>query len=268
MVNREGIPPSSFTNFGFSIPSDHLINNNSKKENEELLDKKKRILTELAAIENGFNLFDFLNPARDQLQSSSCDVPCSIELLHFPKVKKKEINRVQSSKQLSELILKIANNPNKEPYTPRLFKPKCHEIIKHSNLFYANLNAIHEARTGFLTSFCLLPNKTQPEKINVLPQVEKVEEDTLNNKRIHPFFPDVKGIQPLLGLMKQQLGEFPSFIKNPPSDDECLESVWTLKDDVIHNHLLEICGSSSDDDFDPDDIFNPNKKNFPNYIKN
>ena len=36
------------------------------------------------------------------------------------------------------------------------------------------------------------------------------------------------------------------------NDEECEENLWLMKESEIPDHLEKICGSSSDDDFDPD----------------
>jgi len=249
-------------NLGFQIPTSEMVEKPIREENYELNDKKRRLLTELAAIETGFSLFEFMNPARDLLQSSASDMACSVELLSNPKTNFAEINHIAASQQLANIIMEIAENPSSESYTPPSRTPKCVDIVRHSKSFFAQLKSTREARTSFLSSFCMIPQRSKLDKSRPQPIPEKINEDDLgNSKRVHPFFPDIKGVQPFLGAMKKQLGEFPNFIKNPPSDDECDESSWLMKDDSLHNHLLEICGSSSDDDFDPDANFVPNRTN-------
>ena len=245
------------SSLGFQIPSTQSIVQHPKEENAILIEKKRRILTELAALENNVSLFDYLDPARDNLLSSVTDVPCSVELLEAPSIERKYVNTIEASNALSDLIMEIASNPTRDPYEKQRPTPICNSIVKHANGFFAQLEASREARSGLLTAFCIIPHKVKDEPTAKTvdappppPQESKPEDDA--TKRVHPFFPDVVGTKPLQGLMKKQLGEFPNFVKDPPTDEECEENLWMMDKNAIKEHLMKICGSSSDDDFDPD----------------
>ena len=240
---------------GFTIPPRQAIIKKPKDENNILIDRKARLLTELAALENNISLFDYLNPARNHLQSSVTDVPCAVELLQAPKVSRTNINPVEASNALADLIMNIGQNPTKEPYNRPRPTPICNDIVKHANGFFAQLQASREARAGLLTAFCIIPLKPKEDQQNKStepPAATEIKQEDETTKRVHPFFPDVVGTQPLQGLMKKQLGEFPNFVKDPPTEEECEENLWLMPDNAIHEHLMKICGSSSDDEFDPD----------------
>ena len=241
---------------GFTIPPKQAIVKGPREENAMLIEKKGRLLTELAALESNISLFDYLNPERNNLQSSVTDVPCAVEMLEAPTIKNINLNTIDATNALADLIVSIGENPSKEPYNRPRPTPICNDIVKHANGFFAQLQSSHEARAGLLTAFCVIPIKPkddQQAKAAEPPAASdaKHEEEELT-KRVHPFFPDVVGTKPLLGLMKKQLGEFPNFVKDPPNDEECEENLWLMKESEIPDHLEKICGSSSDDDFDPD----------------
>lgn len=238
---------------GFQIPPAQVITAQPKQENLQLLEKKRRILTELAALENDFSYFDYLDPTRNILPVSATHVPCSVEPLAAPKIDKKYIDHIEASKAMADLIIDIASNPSPLPYIGSRTPPIFNDIVKHANGFFAQYEASREQRAGLLTAFCIIPRKVKMEQAPKPSELQEkpVEEDT--SKRVHPFFPDVRDVKPLLGLIKEQLGEFPNFIKDPPTDAECEENRWLMGDKEIHDHLFKICGSSSDDDFDPDE---------------
>ncbi|EAX97749.1 hypothetical protein TVAG_080090 [Trichomonas vaginalis G3] len=238
---------------GFQIPTSQLITEQPKQENLQLIERKRRLLTELAALEMGFSYFDYLDPSRNSLPSSATDVPCSVELLSAPKIERKYLDNIASSKALADLITDIAHNPSPLPYIGSRTSPICNDIVKHANGFFAQYEASREQRAGILTAFCIIPRKTKQETTTKTSELQEkpMEEDP--SKRVHPFFPDVRDVKPLLGLIKEQLGEFPNFIKDPPTDAECEENLWVMGENEIHDHLFKICGSSSDDDFDPDE---------------
>jgi hypothetical protein len=112
------------------------------------------------------------------------------------------------------------------------------------------MDQLLEQRAPLKTAFAVIPQKDPQVKQERAESVN--EDDRASSKRVHPFFPDVAGLRPLLGIMKEQLGEFPNFVKNPPDDAECEELRLEAPPDWHKKHILEICGSSSDDDFDPD----------------
>jgi hypothetical protein len=236
---------------GFTFPPPAVIIQGPTQENEKLLDRKARILTELAAIEQGISLFDFLDPARDQLQSSVTDVPCQVKLLSGARDRPNEpLNIHSTSTALGDIILQIGKNPSRMPVECPRGPPTCDAIVNHAKIFFAQLRQIHNSRAGLATAFGVLPHAAAHPK-QPLADV-KTEDEPQSAKRVHPFFPDVQGLGPLLGHMKEQLGEFPNFVRNPPDDAECEELRLAAEPDCLRKHLLEICGSSSDDEFDPD----------------
>ena len=244
-------------NVGFSFPSTNQILSMPIQENEKLADKKQRILTELAAIENGISLFDWLNPERNNLQTSVTDVPCSVELLSVDRtLKRRHVDVDSASNALSEIIEDIGTHPTPMPY--KISRPDltCDAIVNHAKVFFAQLHRMKQARIGLSTPFGVIQHNNAD--YTSIPQEQPAEEETPATKRVHPFFPDIKGIRPLLGLMKEQLGEFPNYIKNPPDDDECDELRRAIDDPkILEKHLLDICGSSSDDEFNPDQPLEP-----------
>lgn len=238
------------TNLGFSLPQPNQIIEFPQQENIKLAEKKQRLLTELAAIENGLNLFDWLNPERNTLQTSVTDVPCGVELLSVQEQgKRTRLDMNQASNELSEIIEEIGSNPTPYSYNVSRPTPTCEAICNHAHVFFSELRRMKESRIGLSTPFGLIHPKTDCDPP---PADNAADEDNAATKRVHPFFPDIKGIRPLLGHMKQQLGEFPNFIKNPPDDEECEELRMAQSSDCYKKHILEICGSSSDDEFNPD----------------
>jgi hypothetical protein len=236
---------------GFAFPSTQAIIQTPTQENEKLVGRKARILTELAAIEQGISLFDFLDPARDQLQSSVTDVPCQVELLSGSRRSPpKPLVVSECSSLLADTILEIGRSPASVPVVPPRPPPKCDAIVRHAQVFFAQLKQSHDLRAGLTTSFGVIAKREAQAKPPP-PDPGPIEEPP-PGKRVHPFFPDVQGLGPLLGHMKEQLGEFPNFVRNPPSDAECEELRLAADPDCFRKHLLEICGSSSDDEFDPD----------------
>jgi hypothetical protein len=236
---------------GFTAPSPQVIIQPPIQENEKLIDHKAHILTELAAIEQGISLFDFLDPARDQLQSSVASVPCQVKLLsgsrRFPP---KPLSVGECGTVLAEIIIEMGKSPSTTPVQIPRGTPKCEAILNHAHVFFAQLKDSRDARMGLQTAVGLIPHRgpqAKPPTPNPPP-----EDDQTGTKRVHPFFPDVHGIEPLLGHMKEQLGEFPNFVRNPPDDAQCEELRFAAEPDWMRTHLLEICGSSSDDEFDPD----------------
>ena len=240
---------------GFTIPSKQVIVKMPRDENAMLIERKGRLLTELAALESNISLFDYLNPARNNLQSSVTDVPCAVEMLEAPIIRRANLDTIQATNALADLIVSIGENPSKEPFNRPRPTPICNDIVKHANGFFAQLEASHEARAGLLTAFCIIPIRPKDDQQNKAvepPAASETKPEEELTKRVHPFFPDVVGTQPLQGLMKKQLGEFPNFVKDPPTDEECEENLWMMPENAVHDHLMKICGSSSDDDFDPD----------------
>lgn len=237
-------------NIGFTFPQQNQIIEFPQQENQKLAEKKQRLLTELAAIENGLNLFDWLNPERNTLQTSVTDVPCGVELLSVQQqAKQTRLEMNDASDALSKIIEDFGNNPTPFPYNVSRPTPTCDAICNHAHVFFAELKRMKESRIGLTTPFGVIHPKNDCEP---LPTENPSDEDSAAVKRVHPFFPDIKGIKPLLGHMKQQLGEFPNFIKNPPDDEECEELRMAQNEDCLKKHLIEICGSSSDDEFNPD----------------
>ena len=237
---------------GFKLPTSEEIIKQPMTENEMLIKKKQRLLTELAALENNISLFDFLDPNRDQLMSCVIDVPYDVQLFNNVEFKCPPIDEISSSKSLADLIVDIGSHPTDHPYKKQRPPPICEDIVKHSNEFFAQMKASLELRSGINTAFCIIPqrNKETPNPKPSEPIDLSQEEDP--PKQIHPFFPDLGLSNPLKGLMKEQLGEFPNFIRDTPTESECKEYRWMLNDDDIDNYLLSIAGSSDDDDFDPD----------------
>jgi hypothetical protein len=233
---------------GFSFPSSQAITQTPKQENEKLLIRKERILTELAALETGISLYDFMNPARDHLQSSVTDVPCAVKMLsvsgkHIPR----PLDVSKASVAFAQIIAEIGSAPGKVPLECTRPPLKCDAIVNHGKVFFAQLKRLQDLRSGLKTAFAVIPHK------NAVPTPDgPSEEEPPSTKRVHPFFPDVRGLGPLLGHMKAQLGEFPNFVKNPPNDAECEELRLAADPDCLKKHIFEICGSSSDDEFDPD----------------
>lgn len=223
-----------------------------QQDNLKLLERKQRILTELAAIENKISIFDFLDPVRDTLQSSVTDVPCSVTLLSSTNKNKQKLNIDHASTELSNIILEMGVSHAPTPLNPNRPTPKCDEIVNHAKIFFHQLKTVKEARAGLLTAFSVIPRKSDGTEVKAEPQQPTPPEETQQVKRVHPFFPDIRGLQSLLGHMKQQLGEFPTFVRNQPDDAECEELRMQAPKDCLQKHLLEICGSSSDDEFDPD----------------
>lgn len=238
------------SNIGFTFPQQNQIIELSQIENMRLAEKKQRLLTELAAIENGLNLFDWLNPERNNLQTSVTDVPCEVKLLSVkPQAKRARLDMNEASNALSNIIEEFGNNPTTYPYNVSRPTPTCNSICNHAHVFYSELRRMKESRIGLSTPFGVLHPNIDYDPVSA---ENPSDEDSSNAKRKHDLFPDIKGIRPLLGHMKQQLGEFPNFIKNPPDDDECEELRNAQKPNCLQKHLLEICGSSSDDEFNPD----------------
>ncbi|OHT00528.1 hypothetical protein TRFO_07838 [Tritrichomonas foetus] len=239
------------SNLGFTFPPPNQIIAFPQQENDKLAEKKQHILTELAALENGMSLFDWLNPERNNLQTSVTDVPCTVELLSVKhNAKRENLHLDEASNALSVIIEDIGNHPTQTPYITARPTPTCASIVNHAKVFFAQLHRMKEARIGMTTPFGVIQQTAAD--YGPLPQETPAKEDSSAAKRVHPFFPDIKGIKPLLGHMKEQLGEFPNFIKNPPDDDECEELRLAADENILKQHLLEICGSSSDDEFNPD----------------
>ncbi|KAH0791731.1 hypothetical protein GPJ56_004417 [Histomonas meleagridis] len=246
--------------YGFSFPTPQATVDRAKAENEKLIERKRRILTELSAIENGINLYDILNPARDALSSSVTDAPCSVEMLTHKKVyKPKKLNIKNASDSIADIIMKIGQNPSKVPAFHIREPHPCTEVVNNANVFFAQLHFMRSSRASLLSSLAIInhSNNMQPPGNTPNPNQKIVEDQTnppITPKKSHPFFPEIRGIHPLLGHMKKQLGEFPTFIRNPPDDAECEDLVMSAPPDCFQKHIFEICGSSSDDDFDPDSL--------------
>ena len=240
------------SHLGFTLPQPQQITQGPKEENEKLLDRKQRLLTELAALETGIDIFDFLDPVRDQLQTSVTDVSCSVELLSVSgKQRKPGINVNEASAALAQIITEIGKSPSRVQFEIPRPPPKSQGIVNHARVFFAQLKQLKDARAGVLTAFSVIP-VTKGAQQQAAPTEQPQDDDTPSAKCVHPFFPDVKGLGPLLGHMKEQLGEFPNFVRKQPSEEECRELRLAADPDCLKKHLLEICGSSSDDEFDPD----------------
>lgn len=238
---------------GFAFPSRDQIVDVSVNDNRQLVERKRRILTELAAIETGIDIFDFLDPARDSLQSSVTDAPCSVDLLRVSGEHKiPALNVAGASSALADLIMDMGKNPAEVAIDPPRQPPTCNAIVNHAKVFFAQLNQLKEARSGVLTAFSVIaPSEGKRVKMNTDAPVS--QDDTVSPmKSVHPFFPEVKGLRSLLGHMEEQLGTFPHFVRNPPDKAQCEELRLSAGDDWHHKHVLQICGSSSDDEFNPD----------------
>lgn len=235
---------------GFTFPSPQQVIGGAGKENDSLIERKQRILTELAAIETGIDIFDFLDPARDNLQSSVTDAPCTVELLKVSGENKiPALNVASASADLASLIMEMGTKPPETPIDIPRATPKCHAIVNHSKVFFAQLKQLKEARSGLLTAFSVIPVS---DKSKIQTPEPTVDDEATPCKAVHPFFPVVKGLKPLLGLMKKQLGGFPNFVRNPPNDAQCEELSLLADEESLRKHISEICGSSSDDEFNPD----------------
>jgi hypothetical protein len=247
--------PSEFVHManplGFTFPSSQVVVQTPLQENEKLFERKARLLTEIAAIEQSIPLSDFLDPARDQLPSSVTDIPCQVKLLSsIRKSPPKPLAIRECGQILADAIIQMGQSPAPFPlHIPRP-PPRCDAIVKHARVFFAQLKDTRDARAGLHTAFGVIPHVDTQAKPP--PPEPPAEDDQSSSKRVHPFFPDVQGLGPLLGHMKQQLGEFPNFVRNPPDDAEAEELRLAAEPDCLRKHLLEICGSSSDDEFDPD----------------
>ena len=241
-------------NLGFSYPQPNQIIIHAQEENARLEVKKQRLLSELAAIENDISLFDWLDPERNKLLSSVTDVPCSTELLSAKKREKPTLDLSQASDDLSLLIEEIGSNPTSYSYIVSRPSTTCKAICNHAHVFFSQFSRMKETRLGLMTPFGVIRKSTK--NYDTAPPDSNADDESQNAKRVHPMFPDIKGIRPLLGLMKEQLGEFPNYIKNSiknlPDDEECKELRLAQLPDCLEKHLLDICGSSSDDDFNPD----------------
>lgn len=242
-------------NIGFEIPTTEQIVKRPKDENDICYKKKARMLTELMALENGFTLHEILNPKRDKLIPCVTDVSCSIELLSSPHVTIPSLDFNHVTEGLTNLIYNIANSKSSK-YVRQ--NPVCNEIINHANHFFSVLKTSKDEREGILTAFCIIPIKdgVQREK-KIEPERPPEYDQSHNTKPVHPFFPEISGVEPFLGLIKDQLGEIPNFIRKNPNDDECKEYNWMLENtkESMHEHLLNLVESSSDDDFNPDEAF-------------
>ena len=244
---------------GFTFPQPQQIIEEPIQENKKLVERKQRLLTELAAIETGIDIFDFLDPARNQLNSSVTDVPCDVELLYVSKKqRKKAVNIGKASTELARIIMDIGSHAPRTPLDIPRDPPKCTAIVNHAKVFFAQLKQLKDARAGLLTAFSVIPRRQAPAPQQ--QQEQPAEEEPPSTKRVHPFFPDVKGLGPLLGHMKEQLGEFPNFVEKQPTDIECQELRLAAEPDCLEKHLLEICGSSSDDEFDPDALLEQDQR--------
>lgn len=238
---------------GFAFPTRDQIVDVSVTDNRQLVERKRRILTELAAIETGIDIFDFLDPARDSLQSSVTDAPCSVDLLRVSGEHKiPALNVAGASSALADIVMDMGKNPAGVALDPPRTPPMCNAIVNHAKVFFAQLNQLKEARSGVLTAFSVIaPAETAKMKVNL--EAPSGQDETVSPvKSVHPFFPEIKGIRPLLGNMEEQLGAFPHFIRNPPDKAQCEELRLSAGDDWHRKHLLQICGSSSDDEFNPD----------------
>ena len=254
-------------NLGFSMPSIQMITDAPHKKNHELIERKKAILTELAAIESGINIFDFIDPARNNLLCSVTDVPCAVEVLSSPQVDVEPLNVQEASQKLAQLIVEIGQNPSKTSYEVPRKEPRCKAIVKHAKVFFAQQKAIEEIQSGIKTAFCVFPKIKQeiPSAGHLSPSEPENSPDQKKDypyseqKKDYPYYPEVYGLNansPLTGLMKQQLGELPPYIRNPPDNDELDELLLQVKLGALEEHILDICGNSSDDDFDPDFFLN------------
>lgn len=244
---------SAAATLGFTPPSVKDIIEGPKNENIGLIEKKRAILTELAAIETGFDIFDFINPARDSLLSSATQTPCGVEVMLSQKNLFSKLDVANASQDLANLITEIGENPSKSSYQIKRKEPHSQAIVKHAKTFFAQEKLIEDTQAGFKTAFTIMPVKSNTKPMPSSPAESEIRSNPSNNA--YPFFPDIIGLNsrsPLLGLMKESLGELPSFIKNPPDNDELEELRLQATPDLLKNHLLDICGNSSDDDFDGD----------------
>lgn len=246
-------PIPRMSNLGFQIPQPAQITQDLAAENEKLLDRKQRLLTELAALETDIDIFDFLDPARDELQTSVTDVSCSVELLSVSgKQSKPPINVSEAANALASIITDMGRSPSRVQFDIPRPPPKSQNIANHARIFFAQLKQLKDSRAGLLTAFSVIPIRNGGQPATPTVETAAQDDEPPSTKCVHPFFPDVKGLGPLLGHMKEQLGEFPNFVHRQPSDEECKELKLAAGPDCLKNHLLEICGSSSDDEFDPD----------------
>lgn len=254
------IPVLEMSHLGFTPPQPQQITQGPAAENAKLIERKQRLLTELAALETGIDIFDFLDPARDQLQTSVTDVSCSVELLSVSgKQHKPGINVREASAALAAIITDIGESPSRVQFEIPRPPPKSSGIANHARVFFAQLKQLKDARAGVLTAFSVIPVTKGTEQAPAQSD-QPQDDDTPSSKCVHPFFPDVKGLGPLLGHMKEQLGEFPNFVRKQPSEEECRELRLAADPDCLKKHLLEICGSSSDDEFDPDSPLEPEQR--------
>jgi hypothetical protein len=189
---------------GFAFPSSQAITNTPRQENDKLIARKERLLTELAAIETGISLFDFLNPARDQLQSSVTDVPVAVKMLSVSgKRPGKPLDVVKASTAFAEIITEIGSNPSKAPLECVRPPLKCDAIVNHGKVFFAQLERLEDLRSGLKTAFTVISHK------NATPIADApTEEEPVSTKRVHTFFPDVHGIRPLSRGPYEGSGEF------------------------------------------------------------
>ena len=191
----------------------------------------------------------------------------SLMLLTKSSKRMKPLNVQEASQKLAQLIVEIGQNPSKTSYEVPRKEPRCKAIVKHAKVFFAQQKAIEEIQSGIKTAFCVFPKIKQeiPSAGHLSPSEPENSPDQKKDypyseqKKDYPYYPEVYGLNansPLTGLMKQQLGELPPYIRNPPDNDELDELLLQVKPGALEEHILDICGNSSDDDFDPDFFLN------------
>ena len=229
-----------------SLPSEQDIRENHTAIIEEMVERKSSILTELAAIDGGINLLDFITTSRDSLPSSFCSVPCDIQFITAKKYTTKQIDHFKCAEELANAIIDVATHPSEKEYNEQKKETLPDVIVHHSEKFFNQIDQNLENKKIFNDGFVVLTKVIDPD-------TEKPEpEPYISHKSPHPFFPEIVNVGPLLGPMKTELGEYPPYVIVPPSDEEAAEQIFLANDKSYRDHLFDLVGSSSDDDFEPD----------------